>query len=165
MGNIIALSKLVQSTLNDNIVDPFPAGNTRRGPHFFIESDEINLTRRDTFPKGYVRPAPPISNNVKGNIGRTGWIKKYATLDIFYYAKEDGSYKDGDGIIYKNQDLCSYMLNQIETILLNNRFAGYYLSENAFGTQVQPRIASQGSFKLYYGVIPVTFYWSEKYGN
>ncbi len=164
MGNIIELSKLVKATLNTNIADPFPTGNTRIGPQFYIESDEINLSRRDTFPKGYIQPSPTDSPNKKGNFGRTGWITKYATLDIFYYVKENNSYTT-NGITYKNQDFVSYMLNEIETVLLTHGYTDYHLAEDAFGVKTQPRLATEGSFKLYFGILPITFYWAESYGT
>ena len=163
MGNIIELSKLVQSTLNTYATDLFPANNTRKGTQFLLESDAINLNRRDSYPKGYVKPASQTNADAKSKLGRSGWIKKYATLDIYYYSKQDTK-KTINSIQYKNQELVSYMMNEIQTVLLNNRFADYYLGENAFGIAQEPIPTTQGSYKLYYGVVPVTFYWYEKYG-
>lgn len=165
MGNIIALRSIVKTILNDNCIDPYPTDMIRRGLHFFDESDNINFSRGNTFPKGYIQHAPG-GVTTKSNLGRTGWSKQTGTLDVFYYVKEKQSYTTGSDT-YKNQDLVSYMLKQIRTALLDNNASGsdYHMFPEAFGTAQEPQLQDIGGSKFWVGIQPITYYWGEKYGN
>ncbi len=162
MANAIEIRNLIQTTLNTNVTDPFPTGNTRRGNHFFSENDGINFNRGDTFPKGYIRQAE--TRTLKSPIGRTGLALQFINIDIHYYVKEKNSYTVS-GTTYKNQDLVTHMLEQVRTVLLNNTYADYKMHPESVQAITSPEILDTGSLKLYWGVIPITYYWYEEYGN
>lgn len=164
MGNIVELRKLVKDILNDKCLDPYPTDLTRNGSQFFDESTGINLTRANTFPKGFLKGYTSRQPE-KDNVGRTGHIKKFATVAVFYYSKEKLKYTK-DGITYTDQDLVAYMLNEIQTTLLNNKLTDYHLSPTSFSADSEIYIdRTGGAFKLYRGLITIEYYWVESYGN
>ena len=165
MGSPIELRDLVKDTLNTNCFDPFPPSLTRRGNHFYSDADEINLQRLDTFPKGLVE-IQPNSESIKGNIGRSGWVIKQVTLNIYYFSKQK-SKTVYNGTTYKGKDIVNLMLNELENTLLNNNLSAfdYHLSPTAIGGTTTPILVTDGNNTFYQGVLPVTYYWSEKYGN
>ena len=165
MSNIVELRTLIKNTLNDNVVDPYDNGDSvRSGNHFFDESDGLNITRRKSFPKGFLKQAPGTAP-VKQNQGRSGHITNYGTVDIFYLVGERQNY-DNNGITYTNEDLVSFMLKQTQDTLLNNAVGSdYHLNPSSFGEGDIVKLNSpNGTFKLYQGVLPVTYYWDETYG-
>jgi len=161
MGNSVELRGLIKSVLNTNCVDPYDPNSTRRGNHFFDESDNLNLTRGDTFPKGYIKVGPKPAP-VKQNLGPTGHIKRFATIDIFYYAKEKSHFTTGS-ITYREQDLVNYMLDQVEKTLLSNAVGSdYHLMPSSFGDGDWVKESGK-PFTKYRGLLPVTYYWNETY--
>lgn len=164
MANTVELRKLVKDMLNNNVTD-FYANNQNRPTlqeHFYDESDGINLSRGNTFPKGYVK----ISNAptpVKTNVGRTGYTKKYGTIRIYYYTKENQSYT-ANSIVYKNEDLINLALDNIHDSILNHRVIGYHLFPTSVVKSNEISQVNQGNFKLYLGSLTVTYYWYENYG-
>lgn len=170
MGNIVELKQLVKDTLNTYSEDPYNNLSSRPGnlpQQFFNEADGLNLTRGDSFPKGFIKSGG-IPSPMKDNIGRTGWIKKYGEVDIYYFVKEKNNYIKNN-ITYTDGDLVEYMLNNIQTVLLNNRQTflekGYAIYPNSFGDGGDVVIDQQAKHRLYRGLIPVTFYWYERYGE
>ena len=165
MGNIVEIKELVKDTLNSYAVDPYDPTSTRPGglpQQFFNEADGLNLTRANTFPKGFIKVGA-TPDSVKDNVGRSGWIKYYGTILVFYYVKEKNSYLL-NGITYTDEDLVNYMIKNIKDTLLNNRFEGYYLSPDSFGDGGPIVRDTEAKIKLYRGVVPITFYWYECYG-
>lgn len=162
MGNIVKLKNIVKDILNTNCLDPYPSSLTRKGLHFFSETDGLNFSRGDTFPKGEIRAE--LNSPELSGIGSSGYSRNSAIIDIYYYSKENMKYSDGD-ITYKNEDLIHYMIKQIKDTILANRFKGYYLNRNSIGQATEPMPITAGNFKLYYSVLPITFYWCEEYGN
>ena len=163
MKNKVQLRKLVKGLLNDNVTDPYPKGLTRPGNHFYDESDNINLSRGQTFPKGLIK----INNSpatIKQNQGKTGHATKFCSIGIYYYVKEKQSYTE-DSIIYKNEDLVYFMLDKIEQTLLDNQTGSdYHLSPNSITESTDLPKLREGSFSLYVGYRTVTYYWDQTYG-
>ena len=73
----------------------------------------------------------------------------------------------GSEITYRNQDLIEFMMNEIKDTLLNYSFIGsdYHLYDSSFGNQPNIQKRQDGDIKLYYTVLPVTYYWTQEYGN
>ncbi len=165
MGNIVELRKLVKDVLNSKCSDPYDNNSTRIGKHFFDEAEGLNLTRANTFPKGFLKGYTSAAPE-KDNIGRTGHVRKSAMVAVFYYSKEKLKYTV-NGVTYSDQDLVSYMLNEIQTVLLNNKFINYHLSPSSFSGDPEIIIDKgyNNQFKLYRGLITITYYWYETYGN
>jgi hypothetical protein len=162
MANKIELRNLVTDLLNSNVIDAYPSNLTRNGHHFYDESDGINLSRGDTFPKGFVTLAvSPVP--ILQNIGKSGHMKKYGSIQIFYYTKEKQSFIN-NGTTYSNEDLINFMLEQIQTALVNTRLHDYHLFPTSITTNNRIRQIKTGNFKVYMGSITVTYYWNEIYG-
>ena len=165
MGNIVEIKELVKDVLNSNAEDPYDPTSTRPGglpQQFFNEADGLNLTRANTFPKGFIKIGSS-PESVKDNVGTSGWIKYYGTIHIFYYVKEKNNYTINN-ITYTDEDLVNYMLKNIKDTLLSNKIAGYYLYPDSFGEGGQIVKDREAKIKLYRGVLPVTYYWYECYG-
>ena len=163
MANAIELRNRVKSVLNTNVKDPYWSGGTRKGNHFFDESDDFNFNRANTFPKGYIMLDDSPAMEPSG-FGKTGIAKKWTTLMIYYYAKEGQKYTVGSDT-YTDKDIVSYILEDVKDVLLTNRIDGYHLNKISFGDSGRPRqiSAPNGKFKLWWGVLPVTYIWSKKY--
>ncbi len=162
MGNIVELRELVKDILNNNCVDPYPSDLTRQGNHFFSESEGISFTRGNTFPKGYVTigDSPDF---VKDNVGAVGHIKKYGTLTLYYFSKEKLTYTL-NGITYKEKDIINIMLDNICTVLTNNKLQEYHLFPTSINLSSDIGSRKDGTFKIYDGIMTVTYYWYETYG-
>lgn len=156
--NIIEARSLVQNILNSKVLDPYPG--TRKGVHFLDESEELNLDRANTFPKGYIT----TSNReiIKSTIGKTGHSVNSGNIDIWYFAKQDTYYTDGIGS-YKNTDYINYMIGSIHKVLEENinLGSGYHLK--SFGISEGPKKQEAGSFPVWYDVVPITIYWDRVY--
>lgn len=167
MGNVTDLALTIQTILNNNCIDPFPSNLTRKGNHFFTESDGLNFTRRDTFPKGEIYIPNGNGEVVTSPIGNSGYANYTAVIYIFYYAKDQDKYEH-NGITYRNKYLLYFMLSDIRNVLLNNHIQGqndYFLIQNAFGEGGGASKMENSSFVLWSEVLPVTFYWVDTYGN
>ena len=164
MANAVELRNRVKSILNANVEDPYWSGGTRSGNQFFDESDDFNFNRANTFPKGYIMIGDSPSIEPSG-FGKTGIAKKWTTLMIYYYAKEGQKYTTGSDI-YTDKDIVSFTLENIKDALLENRVNGYHLNIDSFGDGGEPKqiTAPNGKFKLWWGVLPVTYIWSKTYG-
>ena len=166
MGNQVELKNLVKSMLNSNLIDPYPSNLTRPGinaTQFYTENDGFNISRPNSFPKGLIK-INTSPGSISSGIGRTGYVKKYGSLSIYYYVKELQKYTENN-TTYTNEDLVYLMLNKIETAILNNKISGYHIyPENISNTSKITKI-KEGSFYLYTGYKTITYYWSEKYGE
>lgn len=164
MGNKIEIRKLVKDLLNNSLVDPYPTDMTRPGNQFYDNADGINLSRGQTFPKGYIKINDSPSTKTQ-NIGRVGHAKKYASISIYYYVKEKTKYTE-DEIIYKNEDFVHLMLGKIENLLLDNRKIGdYHLYPISISDTVDLPMLKEGNFSLYAGYRTITYYWDDTYGS
>lgn len=164
MGSKIEIRKLVKTLLNTELIDPYPIDMTRPGNQFYDESDGINLSRGQTFPKGLVKINDSPGTEIQ-NIGRTGHAKKYASIGIYYYAKEKQSYVE-DEITYKDRELVHLMLSKIEQALLDNRILeDYHIYPNSISDTTDLPLVKEGSFSVYVGYRTVTYYWDDTYGN
>jgi hypothetical protein len=163
MGNIVELRGLVKDLLNNNCIDPYDVNSTRNGNQFFDESEDLNLTRANSFPKGFIRIGNQ-RNNEKSPIGNTGHIKYTGRLDIFYFSKERLKYTY-NGTQYVEKDIINLMIKNIRDTLLSNslRNNGYYLTQNPFSESSQIVENPDGTFVTYYGTISVFYYWTEEY--
>lgn len=164
MGNKIAIRKLVKDILNTELVDPYPTDMTRPGTHFYDESDGINLSRGQTFPKGLVK-----INNSPGtelqSLGRKGHAKKYASIGIYYYVKEKTSYTE-DEVTYKDKEFLHLMMDKIEKTLIDNRILeDYHLYPTSITATVDLPMIKDGNFAIHVGYRTITYYWSDTYGN
>jgi len=158
---------LLAERLNNRVLDPYPG--IRTGKHFLNEADGINLSRANTFPKGYIfgdddDPFPKLKIFYK-----SGHNKRIAKFNIYYLVKEKISYTDIEGREYKDIDYLHFMKDEILEALqydlaLGNG-EGYYIDNIMAVPQVQELTSEEFPFKIYQQVISVTIKWINKYGN
>ena len=158
MGSSIGARNRITSILNANVLDPYPG--TRNGNQFYDEGTGINLNRAQTYPKGFIQ-INPKSSSLSG-FGGSGNSPNSVEINIWYFVKEKISYDDGS-IVYKNEDYVSYMTDLIEKSLRSNITLGSDYHIKNFGSSEGPKTGKEGSFKVYYDVVPVTVYWNEVY--
>ena len=164
MKNEIAARKLITALLNTYCLDPYPSTLTRPGQHFYDESDGINLTRGNTFPKGFVTLGEEPTKNTK-TFSKAGFMQFERTIDIHYIVKNKTSYTDVTPITYKERDYAIYMKHQIESTLLNHKILpdNYVINEVKNVDPADP-IETDRGFILYEIVVPVIVKWVVKHG-
>lgn len=156
---------LLAERLNNRVLDPYPG--IRTGKHFLNESDGINLSRANTFPKGYIigendEPFPKLKIFYK-----SGFNKRTARFNIYYLVKEKISYTDIESRVYKDKDYLSFMKDEILEALQYDLYLsnGFYI-DNIFEIPQQEELVSdEFPFKIYQCVINVSIKWVNKYGN
>jgi len=153
------------SRLNANVLDPYPG--TRPGNQFLNESDGINLSRANTFPKGIIRIDDDEPFTREEQFYKSGYNKRMATFNIFYLVKEKISYTDTEDVTYKEEDYAQYMKEQIITTLQNDLDLGdgYFIANITNISSVEELTSDEFPFKLYQILIPVTIKWINKYGQ
>lgn len=157
---------ILTNILNSNCLDPYPG--TRSGKHFFEESDGINLSRANTFPKGYVIKTSDDPLNNRKNFYTSGWNDRKAIFSIHYLVKDMISYTDSlTQTKYKDIDYVEFMKEKIVQTLSNNINMGDgFFIEDIGNIQRVTELTGDGlPFKLYEGIVPVTVKWVNKYGN
>lgn len=156
--NSIEVRKLIKQLLNDNLLDPYPG--TRSGNHFYDESDGLNLTRANTFPKGYITSSD--SDTELDGIGSTGHANNSCKINIWYFVKDKISYDDGT-TVYKEKDYVEFMINKIRNYLLSERNLGNGYHIKTFGKSDGVGENKTGAFRVYYDMVSITVYWDEEY--
>ena len=161
MGNSIEARQLIGTLLNANISDPYPG--TRKGTNpkqFYDQSDGLNLTRGDSFPKGYIT-TDSKETGLQG-IGNSGHANNSCTVNIWYFVKEKISHST---LGYKEEDYVNYMIDNIRTYLQSNRKISDEYHIKSFSTSEGTQKTTEGTFKVYYDVVPITIYWDDTYGS
>jgi len=156
---------LIATRLNNRVLDPYPG--VRNGKHFLNESDGINLSRANTFPKGYIfgdddEPFPKLKIFYK-----SGFNKRTAKFNIYYLVKDRISYTDIEGRVYKEMDYLHFMKDEILEALQYDLHLGegYYIDNIYAVPQVQELTSDEFPFKIYQQVITITIKWVNKYGS
>lgn len=164
MGNLIEARKLIKDILNSQLLDPYNGTRPGNNPkQFYDKGDGLNLTRGDSFPKGFITSEPIVTE--KQGIGASGHSNESGTINIWYFVKNRNSYTDGNNITYEEEDYVTYMIGLIKKLLLNNlKISNEYHIKN-FGTSDGPSKSKEGNFTVYMDVLPITIYWSDIYGN
>jgi len=163
MGSAIVARKLIKDLLNTNILDPYPGTRKGNSPkQFYDQSDGLNLTRADSFPKGYI--TSDSKDTILQGIGSLGHANKSVTINIWYFVKDKISYTDGDNIVYKEEDYVEYMVEKIRTYLESNRKINDEYHIKSFDSSNGTQKTQEGTFSVYYDVVPVTIYWDDTYG-
>jgi len=158
---------LLAERLNNRVLDPYPG--IRPGKHFLNEADGINLSRANTFPKGYIigdedQPFPKLKIFYK-----SGFNKRVVRFNIYYLVKEKISYTDIEGREYRDKDYIQFMkdeiLNALQYDLALGNGEGYYI-DNIFDIpQLEELVSDEFPFKIYQLVIPISIKWVNKYGS
>jgi len=159
MGNSIEARKLIKDLLNNNLTDPYPG--TRSGNHFYDKTDGLNLTRAKTFPKGFI--TSDSKETELDGFGSTGHSNNSVEINIWYFVKDKISYTE-NSVTYKEEDYVELMINKIIEFLRNNKNLGSGYHIKGFGTSEGVKETKEGTFRVYYDVVPVTVYWDDIYG-
>ena len=146
-----------QDILNNGsyLTDPYPG--SRSGLHFFTEFDGINLKRRDTFPKGFIR-CHPISTENSGFGSNDQVLPQSISLDIFYYVVEGTKELSGSRT---NEGYVIFMIDNIKDAIIQNqvelRRNDIHLEKSGIDT-TEPvhKYRQEGSeFNLFWSVLSV----------
>ena len=156
---------LLATRLNASVLDPFPG--TRNGKHFLNEADGINLSRANTFPKGYILTNEDNPYKQVTAFSRAGFNERNAKLDIFYLVKDKISYTDSDNVKYTGFDYVQFMKEEILQTLQDNSNLGegYYIKSILPISKVEELVSDEFAFKLYQIIISVEIKWVNAYGT
>lgn len=162
--NLLSAREALSDSLNSNVLDPYPG--TRPGKHFLDESDGINLSRANTFPKGYIITEEDDVFNRKNYFYKAGFVKRNATFNIYYLVKDSISYDNGV-TVFKDIDYANYMKEKIQAALKDNidLGSGYYIESITPIPKVDELVSDNFPFKLYQVVISVSVKWVDTYGQ
>ena len=161
MGNSIEARQLISALLNANISDPYPGTRKGNSPkQFYDQSDGLNLTRGDSFPKGYI--TTDSKETILQGIGSSGHANNSCTINIWYFVKDKISHNT---LGYKEEDYINYMIDQIRTYLQSNRKINDEYHIKGIDSSSGVLQSQEGTFKVYYDVVPVVIYWNDTYGS
>lgn len=155
---------LLTAKLNANVLDPYPGA--RPGFHFLQESDGINLSRANTFPKGFVMDNTDNSFTRENYFYKKGFNKRTGIFNIYYLVKDKISYTAG-GVTYTDIDYAAYMKEQIIRTLQDDvdLTGGYMIERITPINKVEELVSDEFPFKLYQIVISVEVKWVNSYGS
>lgn len=161
---LLGAREALSTRLNANVLDPYPG--IRPGKHFLDESDGINLSRANTFPKGYIITEEDNPFARKDYFYKAGFVKRSATFNIYYLVKDKISYTSGL-TTYTDIDYANFMKEKIQKTLKDNLDLddGYYVQNIITIPKVDELVSDEFPFKLYQIVISVEVKWVDTYGQ
>lgn len=158
MGSPIEARIIIKDLLNANILDPHLDRPGINPQQFYDEADELNFSRGQTFPKGYITTRAPVTN--MDGFGNTGHNERMITIEIWYFVKSDIKYNDGVRD-YKEKDYAAYMTNLIGQFLQRNRNLGSDYHIKNFNVTDGVTSSVEGAMKVYYDFISINVHWDE----
>ena len=155
---------IVKDVLNNNCLDPYPS--VRTGNQFLDESDGINLTRANTFPKGFIFIDKEIPHQAE-HFHTSGWERNTQRFLLHYFVKDRIHYTDGTGS-YMDRDYALFMKDEITDTLRDNIAlgSGYYV-QNIEKSETVHELINQDTalpFKLFEVIIPFNIKWVNTFG-